>query len=251
MTIYFNPTKDSAKPNNLAVKQDRVMEKDCIHLTECMWSIAEAKISFIGILGTDSNGIECFDDKSFKPGGQKVAFSFNRDENNVKNKDTGKWETELASAEQKLVFKVLSDALAALPEGTNCATAKMRPAASGILLDMWGSDNPAKRALIPDYTQHMFVFDPVQPKELSATDAEFVGALVKQKPGEYKTSGGNYKPAETEAEKLQARLAFLKAQMPILKSDTVLDMYLELKGIQNPDFEQAFAVVLRIIGGGK
>lgn len=254
MTIYFNAAKEASKPNSLSVKHDRVMEKDTIHLTECLWSVSETKISLIGILGSDCTGIENYDDKSFKLEGKKVAFSFLRDDNPVYNKETRQTTIEPAGDEQKLVFEALRASLEKLTASNAvCASAVMKPAANTIHLQLYRSPDPAQKALLSQFTTSMFVFVPVEPKELTRSDTDFINALVAQKPGEFKKmgSGGTYKPAETEAEKLQARLAFIKAQMPILKSETVLDMYLELKCCNNPDFEQAFAVIVRIIGGSK
>jgi hypothetical protein len=214
MTIYYNASKDSLKPASLALK-DRVDDKDVIHLTECLWCLTDTKISIIGLLGDRSIGLEDYNDKNFKPNGQKVVFSFLRDENSVYDRDAKKTTIEPATAEQKVQFQILHTALSKLQteQKAVCASAVLKPKVSALVAGAAeGTDEEAKNCF-RFATKEMFVFTPREPEKLTGEDTDLINTLVNQKPGDFKKSGGNgtYVPKETETERLAARWQFIQS----------------------------------------
>lgn len=215
MTIYFNPAKDTGKPASLALK-DRVDDKDMIHLSECLWAISETKISIIGLLGEQSVGIEDYNDKSFKPNGQKVAFSFLRDENPVYDRDSKKTTIEPSSAEQKVQFQILHTTLTKFQTGFRavCASAILKPKVSALVVGAAEATDDEAKGYFRFATKDMFAFTAKEPDKLMGEDTDFINALVAQKPGDLakKSSGWNSGPKETETERLGARWSFIQTQ---------------------------------------
>jgi hypothetical protein len=215
MSIYYNPSKDEKKPASLALK-DRVDDKDVIHLTECLWSLTDTKISIIGFLGEQTIGVEDYNDKTFKPNGQKVAFSFLRDENPVYDRDTKKTTIEPASPEQRVQFRILHTALTKLEteQKAVCASAILRPKVNSLVAGAADATDEEDQSFFRFVSKNMFVFTPREPEKLTGEDTDFLNALVAQKPGDFKKSSGNgsYVPKETEIERLAARWGFIQSQ---------------------------------------
>jgi hypothetical protein len=214
MTIYFNPAKDTSKPASLALK-DRVDDKDIICLSECLWALTETKISIIGLLGEQSVGIEDYNDKSFKPSGQKVVFSFLRDENPVYDRDSKKTTIEPASTEQKVQFRVLHAALTKFQTESRavCASSVLRPKVSALVAGAAEAIDDEAKSYFRFATKDMFLFTMREPDKLTGEDTDFINQLVAQKPGDLaKKSNWQSAPKETEAERLMARWVFIQSQ---------------------------------------
>jgi hypothetical protein len=179
--------------------------------------LTASKISIIGLLGEQSVGLEDYNDKNFKPSGQKVAFSFLRDENPVYDRDTKKTTIEAASAEQKVQFQILHTALTKIQieQKAVCASAILRPKVSSLVAGAAEATDEEAKMYFKFATKDMFVFTSREPEKLGGEDTDFINALVTQKPGDSKKSGNGYAPKESEAERIAARWGFIQSQFEV------------------------------------
>jgi hypothetical protein len=256
MTIYYNPAKDASKPASLAIK-DRVDDKDVIHLSECLWAISETKISIIGLLGEQSTGIEDYNDKNFKPAGQKVAFSFLHDENPVYDRETRKTTIEPGSPEQKVQFRILHAALTKFEKETNavCAIAMLRPKVSALVVGAAEAVDEDSKQYFTYVSKNMFVFTAKEPTELTGEDTDFINSLVAQKPSDLAKKSGGWQstPKETESERLMARWSFIQSHFESVLGEKITTMP-QLLAVLNAQAEidkiwmkEAFQALLELV----
>ncbi|MCC3639077.1 MAG: hypothetical protein JGK13_32930 [Microcoleus sp. PH2017_37_MFU_D_B] len=185
MTIYYNPATEKY-PAKLNVSPERLTVADTIAVTEMIVSLSPDSLDMTMILNASCVGIESRD-KGFKAENSKCNLSFKREKKQQYSVEQKKYEEVAVSKDENYLFVILSDFFVKNP-------------AVGYTGQILPWINPFFWELIDQNT---------------AASSAMAGTM-KDKIFSLSNNKGAYTKAESEAEKLQARVAFLKAQTSCL-----------------------------------
>ncbi|MCC3428510.1 MAG: hypothetical protein JGK12_32570 [Microcoleus sp. PH2017_01_SCD_O_A] len=187
MTIYYNPATEKY-PAKLNVSPERLTVADTIAVTEMIVSLSPDSLDMTMILNASCVGIESRD-KGFKAENSKCNLSFKREKKQQYSVEQKKYEEVAVSKDENYLFVILSDFFVKNPAVGY--TGQILPWINPFFWELIDQNTAASSAMAGTMKDKIFSLS-------------------------FSNNKGAYTKAESEAEKLQARVAFLKAQTSCL-----------------------------------
>ena len=191
--------------------------KDVLHFKEVVLVATETEVTCYGVLTSNSVGVGCSKDKDWKPDGAKVTYRVFAKEKQQWDKEAGKFVTAAVHRDENLLHKILSDVCKTFPEKA-ILTGNITPWINPYFWELDAGDESNLPLLQKLTSQVESLRLAIEPFELSET--EIATALETSSYSGKK--GGTYAKAETESERLNARLVFFKEQLADLFEFTTL-----------------------------
>ncbi|MCC3445782.1 MAG: hypothetical protein JGK01_29940, partial [Microcoleus sp. PH2017_03_ELD_O_A] len=209
MTIYYNPATEKY-PAKLNVSPERLTVADTIAVTEMIVSLSPDSLDMTMILNASCVGIESRD-KGFKAENSKCNLSFKREKKQQYSVEQKKYEEVAVSKDENYLFVILSDFFVKNPAVGY--TGQILPWINPFFWELIDQNTAASSAMAGTMKDKIFSLSPLPALNyLTEEDKTKLVAGANQ----FSNNKGAYTKAESEAEKLQARLAFLKAQTSCL-----------------------------------
>lgn len=246
MTIYFNPASEKY-PAKLNISLEKLTVADIIGIQEMIVSNTADTIDMTMILSNSCIGIES-KDRTFKAENNKCNLSFKREKKQQYNVDQKKYEEVEVSKDENYLFVILSDFFTKNPAVGY--TGQILPWINPFFWELINQNTAASSEMAGTMRDKLFTLRPLATlSTLTEEDKNKLTTVASYGNG----SKGGYTKAESEAEKLAARLAFLKAQTSSLfEWQTIGELAVIIPGLDvdiSAATKLAIELSLKLIGG--
>lgn len=250
MAIYFNAATEKYPLSKLNILWDSLVLTDTINFSECIYTATADFIALFGVLDNNCAGIIKSKDKDWKPNSEAAALFVYAKEKDVWDNNVGKFVTQKVHKDENYLYLRLFEALEGLADDAKFSLSS-QPLPNPTLQTLIDKNQPElymdlmQQLLAPHLQIGAATTDLLTPEKTKP----FLDAISKIGSGSGFNGNKSYKPAETEQQKLQARLTFVMAQMkPNFECATISELVYNITAIDDKAGLLALESIIRLMG---
>ncbi|MEG3842601.1 hypothetical protein [Microcoleus sp. herbarium14] len=245
MTIYFNPATEKY-PAKLNISLEKLTVADIIGIQELIVSATADSLDMTMILSESCIGIESRE-RTFKPANSKCNLTFKREKKQQYDVEQKKYVEVEVSKDENYLFLVLSDYFTQHP--ANGYTGQIQPWINPFFWELINQNTPVSIEMAEGMKNKLFTLQPLETLSIFTDDDK----IKLTNTTNYGGSKTGYAKAETEAEKIAARLYFFKTQTAsLIDWQTIGELGVILPGLDAEMREAvnlAIELTIKLIGG--